>query len=478
MIEGKNLTEGSLAKNLISMALPLMLSNFIQVVYNLTDTYWLGQMAEGATEAVAITGICFPLVFFFSSFGHGFAVASTALVSRFRGQQNELAIRQTLGQLTIIMLGFMAAFFCVAVFFLETFLGFLNTPAAILPMAVTYIGIIMLGMGFMFAFFSFQSFSVGLGDTLSPMYINIISVVANIILDPILIYGLNGFPQMGIKGAAIATLFSRILAVVIAIVVMFVKFRKLIPEPKFFIPNLKLQKTIFSIAVPSSMAMTTTSFGFIFMQSLVNSLGTSIISAHAIGNRLVNFIMMPPMGISSALATIVGQNLGAGKVKRAVKSFHVALVMSMIIMTCGSSILWFFGDSITSIFLADKTVVGFSNEMLKINSIAVWIFGFLFMFWGVFNGSGHTRPVMIIDFFRLWVIRLPLAYLLCGYFVSRYTGDNSWLIKIINWTATILGEKSYTGLWWPMIVSNFISVLIAFYIYSKGTWKKALATQD
>jgi Na+-driven multidrug efflux pump len=220
------------------------------------------------------------------------------------------------------------------------------------------------------------------------------------------------------------------------------------------------------------MAQTTTSLGFVVMQGLVNSFGTAVMSAHAIGTRFVNFIMMPPMGISNALAGIIGQNLGAKKPDRAIKSFHISLGLSMAIMTTGSLLIYFQGDRLSSLFINDPEVIGLANEMLKINSIAVWFFGFLFMFWGVFNGSGHTRPVMVADILRLWLIRLPMAYLLSGYFCSMAQDWPNFLRRFVEWSASILKDMPYTSLWWPMIFSNVSAVLMATWIYRRKTWLK------
>jgi putative MATE family efflux protein len=472
MTQGRDLTSGSLLWNLVAMSVPIMLSNFIQVVYNLTDTYFLGQMSDKATEAVAITGLAFPLIFLFASFGQGLAVATTALVSRYKGQGRPEKIKHVLGQTWFLNLIFLSFLVLVTVFGIRPMLDLLQTPAAIVENAQTYIQLIMFGVVMMFIFFIYQSFAVAIGDTISPMVINVISVLINVFLDPILIYGLAGAPAMGVRGAGTATLLARIFTVAMAGYYMFRRYRDFIPELADFFPNFTSIRKILGIAIPSSMAQTTTSLGFVVMQGLVNSFGTAVMSAHAIGTRFVNFIMMPPMGISNALAGIIGQNLGAKKPDRAIKSFHISLGLSMAIMTTGSLLIYFQGDRLSSLFINDPEVIGLANEMLKINSIAVWFFGFLFMFWGVFNGSGHTRPVMVADILRLWLIRLPMAYLLSGYFCSMAQDWPNFLRRFVEWSASILKDMPYTSLWWPMIFSNVSAVLMATWIYRRKTWLK------
>lgn len=474
MTQGRDLTSGSMLWNLVFMAVPIMLSNFIQVVYNLTDTFFLGQLENGATEAVAVTGLAFPIIFLLASLGQGLAVATTALVSRYKGQGELNQIRLVLGQTWVLNLVFLSFLVLIASTAVAPILEMLHTPGEIVVQAQVYIRLILFGLVMMFIFFIFQSFAVAVGDSISPMIINIVSVLINIALDPILIYGLAGFPALGVKGAGIATLVARCCTVFMAAYCMLRYFRGYIPSLSDFKPDWSRIKTILSIAVPSSMAQTTTSLGFVVMQGLVNSFGTAVITANAVGSRFVNFIMMPPMGISNALAGIIGQNLGAGKPERAIKSFHIALAMVISIMTLGSLILYHRGDHLTAIFVNDPQVIGYANEMLKINSIAVWFFGFLFVFWGVFNGSGHTRPVMIADILRLWLVRLPMAYLLSGYFCRSQIEFPGWLQSFLQQSAAILADNPYTALWWPMIFSNLLAALMATWIYRRKTWLKPI----
>ena len=467
---GRDLTSGSMFWNLVIMSVPIMFSNFIQVVYNLTDTYFLGQLEVGGTQAVAVTGLAFPIVFLLASIGQGLAVATTALVSRYRGRGEMEKVNVVLGQTWILNMLFLAFLIFVAMVGIRPLLDLLQTPAEIIENAQQYIQLIMFGMVMMFIFFIFQSFAVGIGDSISPMVINAISVLINVALDPVMIYGLAGCPAMGVMGAGLATLIARIFTVLMATFCMIRYYRGFIPRIIDLKPDFQRIKGILKIAIPASLSHVTTSLGFVVMQGLVNSFGTAVITANAIGNRFVNFIMMPPMGISSALSSIVGQNLGAGKPDRAIKTFHLALGTVVGIMTVGSLIIFHRGDQLTAFFVRDPEVISLSCEMLKINSIAVWFFGFLFAFWGVFYGSGHTRPVMIADILRLWLVRLPMAYILSGYFVGRSVAWPLWLQEFLQKSALILADKPYTALWWPMIFSNVSAALMAAWIYRKKTW--------
>lgn len=475
---GLDLTRGNLLRNLIKLSLPIMLSNFMQTFYNLTDTFWLGKLGEEARNAVSVAGLAFPLVFFISSFGFGFMIAGTSLTSQYKGANKPEKIKELVGQFLIILVLFSALFLTAGLLFLDKILKILNTPTVIMGDARQYISVILIGMVFMFIFFVYQSFSHGLGDTVSPMKIQIISVLTNVVLDPFFIFGVAFFPRLEILGAAYATLFARILAAVFSIIFMYRKTRHIIPAFHEIIPRKYLLKKIFSISIPASLAQSMTSFGFLILQGFVNSFGTVVISTYSIGNRLIGFFMMPAMGISNALASVIGQNLGADKKERAEKSVSVAMKLVMAIMTTGCLIMFFFGAYLTKFFIDDPAVIEAGKRMFRIVAVAANIFGIMFVFMGVFNGSGHTKPAMLVNISRLWFFRIPLTYMLSGYLLNFSFFQRDIFVAIISKLSAPLSEHPYDALWWAMLISNILASTWAYLIYRKGRWKKARIHSD
>lgn len=470
---GMDLTKGNLLKNLLKLSLPIMFSNFLQTFYNLTDAFWLGKLGETARHAVSVAGLAFPLIFFLSSFGFGFVIAGTSLIAQYKGANRIEKMKEVVGQFVLIMIGFTILFIFIGLFFINDILRILQTPEVIFNLAKQYITIILIGMVFMFIFLSYQSFSHGLGDTISPMKIQIISVAINLVLDPFMIFGIGFFPRLETIGAAYATLFSRFIAAVIAIVFLFRKTPYIIPTLPDIKPAKDMLKRILSISIPASLAQSMTSFGFILLQGFVNSFGTIVMSAYAINNRIIGFFMMPAMGISNGLASIIGQNVGAQKINRAEKSVKVAVILVLVIMLTGCLLVFMFGGSITKFFINDPDVVSVGERMFKVTPIAAFLFSILFVFIGVFNGSGHTKPVMILNIGRLWLIRIPLVYILSGTVLSIPFVQKSFLQPLFYALSLPLSKYPYESLWWSMIVSNVICSFVAYIIYRKGTWKKA-----
>lgn len=470
--KGSDLTQGSIIRNLIKLALPIMLSNFMQTFYNLADTFWLGKMAENAKGAVSTAGIAFPLVWTLSSFGFGFAIAGTALVARYKGANKPEKIQESIGQFTLILVVFTAIFLVISMIFLPQIMKWLQVPEGIFDMAKVYMRIILGGMAFMFVFMFYQAIAHGLGDTVSPMKIQAISVITNVVLDPFMIFGIGFFPELGVRGAAIATFFSRFLAAFFAIFFLFKYSRGLIPQWSDLKPNFKVLGNILRISIPASVGHSVTSFGFLILQGFVNSFGTVVISTFSIGNRMTSLFMMPAMGISNALATVVGQNLGAEKIDRVHASLEKAFILVFSILGVGCSILYFFGADLTRLFIDDPAVIEVGTRMFKVTSLATFIFGVVFVFMGLFNGSGLTGATLRVNITRLWLFRIPLCYILSGRILEFDVIANSAIAPVLEKMAQPLAAFPYDALWWSMVFSNSVAGLWSLYIYKKGKWKR------
>jgi len=469
---GLDLTHGSIYKNMMKLALPIMLSNFMMTFYNLTDAFWLGKLGENAMNAVSVAGLTFPLIFFLSSFGIGFVVAGTALISQYKGAGTPEMMKKVVGQFVIILIVFSIIFLTFSFTFLDSILRLLYVPQEIFEVSKQYISYILVGVFFMFIFLTYQSFAHGLGDTISPMKIQIISVSLNVVLDPIFIFGIGFMPRMETVGAAQATLISRVVAAGLAIYFFKKKTNHIMPKIEDIKPDKKLLKRIFDISIPASVAHSITSFGFIILQGFVNTYGTLVISVFSIGNRMMGLFMMPAMGISNALATIVGQNLGAKKISRAVKSVKVGMILVLLIMLVGCSLLFFFGSTLTRFFINDPAIAGVGERMFKVVSFAALIFSVLFVFMGVFNGSGHTKPTMILNISRLWFLRIPLVFILSGKILEYAFIHDSFLNEVLTKLSIPLSTHSYDALWWSMLISNIFTTILAVIIYRQGKWKK------
>lgn len=440
-----DMTTGSVRGKLMLLAWPVMLSHLLQTFYNLADAFWLGKLGRQALTAPTITMHVFFIGF---SLAMGISAAGTTLVSQFKGAGDQKKATLVGGQLLFILTGIGLVLGVAGFFLTPQILNLLQTPADSWQMTYDYMRWIFTGFPLLFVFFVYQGISTGLGDTIGPMQVNLIAVVVNVILDPVLIFGLGPFPEMGVVGAAVATVFSRALASGIGMHRLFKGSNGMRIEAADLKPDRLMIKKIMKIGLPVSMGQLATSLGFTFMIGIVNSFGSAVTAAFGVGNRIIHMAMVPAFGLSQANATAVGQNLGAGNVERAEKSSRTALLLIGMILLPMALGMFFFGADIARVFVNDPEVIQLGRIMFRITTPSVFVFGFLLVLLGSFQGSGYTMPVMVLNMTRLWVLRIPGAYLLA------YTFGMGPL-----------------GIWWSMFISNTVVTIAGWLWFRKGTWK-------
>ena len=440
------MTTGSVRSKLLLLAWPVMLSHLLQTFYNLADAFWLGKLGRQALVAPTIT---MHVVFLGFALAMGLGAAGTTLVSQYKGAGKEEMANRVAGQLLTLLTGIGLVLGVTGFLLTPYLLRLLQTPPDAWQMTYDYMRWIFAGIPLLFAFMVYQGVSTGLGDTVGPMQVNLISVILNVILDPILIFGLGPIPAMGVVGAAIATVFCRAIASIIGVVRLFRSkngFRINVSDMKLDLPTVR---KILKIGMPVGKGQMGTSLGFTVMIGIVNSFGSAVTAAFGVGNRIIHIAMVPAMGLSQANATAVGQNLGTGNVKRAEKSVKSSLLLIGAILLPITVSMFFFGGDIAGAFVKDQTVIDLGRTMFKITTPSVFVFGFLQVIMGSFQGSGHTVPVMVLNMSRLWVLRIPLAYIL-AYTVGMGT----------------------MGIWWAMFISNTVIALSGWLWFYSGSWKK------
>lgn len=433
---------GKMAKVILLLSGPIMLNNLIQTIYNLTDTLWVSKI--GDIQVAAITFV-WPVIFFMMSLGMGVSIAGTALISQYIGSNSLDDATDVAGQ--VISFSFLLSLLLGSI-------GALLSPKIVSAMggsgelyynAVNYLKIMFLGMPTMFLFFSFNAIMQGQGDTVTPMKLGATSVTLNIILDPIFIFVFN----LGISGAAIATVISRGLFALIAIFRLFSSENGIKLTKNHLHINKSVLKKIIKIGLPSSIGQSTAALGFTILNVFIYSFGESTMAAFGIGNRINSLILMPAMGIGNALATIVGQNIGANNVKRAKEAVKTSAILSTIFLAAGGILIFSIADNVVDLFANSTEVLEQGTYYLKLITLALPLMGFFQIFIGTFQGSGHTILAMIIMAGRLWGLRIPLILIFKNY--------------------TNLGEKS---VWFAMVLSNAIICLIGFAIYLTGRCQK------
>ncbi|MCH4890024.1 MATE family efflux transporter [Acidaminobacter sp. JC074] len=434
--------KGSVSKAVLLLALPIMANNLIQTFYNLTDTYFVSKL--GTTQMAAMQFI-FSLVFFMMSIGMGLSIGGLALISQYVGSGNKNDAKKTAGQLLTLALIASLVVGSLGALLSRNIVSLMGAEGDLLNYASTYLRIMFLGAPTMFITFAFNGIKQGEGDTLTPMILSGLSVVLNIILDPIFIFVLD----LGIAGAAYATVLSRGIFNVISLFILFgpkhntlgIEKNDLKLNSQYFVPIIK-------IGFPAALGQSMTSLGFTVLNVFILSFGEAILTAFAIGNRISSIIFMPAMGISGALTTIVGQNIGADNYKRANEAFLKSVGIASAIMVVGAVIMFMFTDQLIGVFSDDPYIIEEGSFYLKMILITIPLFGFFNCLTGLFQGSGHTVSAMVLNVGRLWGLRVPMLM----------------LIQMYN-----INNPDY--IWYAMIISNTVICFIGLLMYLSGRWK-------
>lgn len=447
-----DILNGPIASTIFKLAWPIMIGNTMQVVYNLADTFWLGKLGA---EAVAALSVGFPLIFLMVSIGAGLTIAGTTLVAQYMGAGDEVMTNKVTGQIFLVVGSISVVLAGFGVYFNKVVLQLMGAPANILGDATAYLNIIFAGIPFMFAFFIFSALLRGYGDTKTPMKLMIFSTILNIIIDPILIFGVGTIPQLGVRGAAFATIFSRAIAGFIGLYILFKGKKGLTLSLKALKPNFKVIKKILVIGFPSAAEQSVIALGMTFLMSIVSQFGTLVVAAYGIGTRILSVVMLPSRGFATATTTMVGQNLGAEKINRAEKSAWISTGIILVVLTLLALVFNLFPRTIISIFNSNPEVIEIGVSFLRIVGFSFGFLGVRFILGGSFRGAGNTVIAMILAIIALWGIRLPLA---------QYLSIN------LEWGTN--------GIWWGMFLSNFITAIIAAFWFKRGGWKERVVKDE
>lgn len=434
---------GSLTRAILTLALPIMLNNLIGTFYNLGDAYWVSRI--GDIEVAAINFV-WPVTFLTQSIVLGVCIAGGSIIAQYIGASKYDAAQETVQQLYIFSMFFGIFAALIGWIFTPVVMHLMNASGELFNNCVAYLRIIFLQMPFLFLMNIYFSVNQAQGDTMTPTIVNGSSAVLNIVLDPIFIFVFD----MGIEGAAIATVLSNVPFTVYGIFQLSRSNKPLQLQPFNFSIKPDRLFDLIRIGIPSSIGNASVALGFMIMQTFIVGYGDFTVAAVGIGNRLNSLAFMPAIGIGAALSTIVGQNLGANNLKRIHRAFRISLLWSFLFLCLTGSILWFFSTDLVRIFSSTPEVLSVGSYYLKILAITTWSISFFNCSIGLFNGSGHTTHSMLIESVRLWGIRIPLIIAMAQ-------------IPSLN-------EK---GILYAIGISNIISGVLAFSLTFTGVWKKA-----
>lgn len=435
-------------KQILLLAWPVMITQILNLLYNLFDAFWLGNL-EGATTVAAIQ-ISWPIFGMLIAVGYGFSTAAVSLVSQYNGADMKENINFVSSQIILITFLISLPLAIIGYLATPTLVYSLGVDPLVAEEAIKYIKIIFLGLPFIFITICADGIFRGNRQMVLSMVIIGISVLLNILLDPFFIEGYYFFPRLGISGAAIATIIAYAFSSFLFLLYLFLGRRGIKISIRYMVPNLKKITKILKIGVPASIGYGGSSLGFFFLMYIIAMVpnATIALAAYGIGDRLMYMILIISLGIAAASSTLVGEALGENSIEKAKKIVRKALTTSFIMTILFVIVTAIFRTELIGLFLYDEAVILEGSLYIIIFSIGMPFFAIFNIVDGVFAGSGHNIPMMICEIMRLILLRIPLSYIL-GISLG-------------------LGSK---GIWISMTISNIIAALLGLALLSSDIWK-------
>lgn len=441
-----DLTQGSINRAIVLLSVPMIIEMLGESVFALVDTYFVNMISNEAFNTVILTENVATIIY---SLGIGISIAASAMVARRIGEKNPDAAAKAAAQAIILTILVSIIISFVGIFFAEDILRAMKADEKVIAIGVPYTQILLGSNIVIMLLFILNGIFRGAGDASMAMRSLWIANLINIVLDPLLIFGVGPFPELGLTGAAIATMIGRGTGVAFQLYILFNGKRLIQLSRAYFTPNPETIRKIVGIATTGTGQFLISSASWIFLMRLVAELGTVAVSGYGLAIKIIIFTILPAWGISNAAATLLGQNLGAEQPERAETSVWRAAYLNAAFMFTVSIFYFIFAEQLMTIFTTDAEVISIGARSLKIFSIGYVFFGIGMTINNSFGGAGDTRTPTVINFITFWLIQIPLAY---------------FFVKNLGW--------KIDGVLWAVVLSEMILTLMCIVIFRQGKWKK------
>ncbi|WP_105181101.1 MATE family efflux transporter [Pseudoalteromonas sp. T1lg21] len=444
---------GSISKALLKLGIPIILINILQSAYQLTDAFWVGRLGA---EQVAAVSVSMPVTFLVIAIGSGLAMAGAILSAQYMGAGQQDKVNHVAAQ-TMLMVTLTASMLGLAGYVLSPyFLTLLGVEEQVFGDALKFMHVSFIGVVFVFIYAMFQALMRGIGQTKVPLYIVSGTVLLNFVLDPLLIFGFGNFSGFGVMGAALATLITQSLAAAIGVWVFLRGRHGIQLKLSSFKPDWQYMKQAFFLGAPGSVELSARAFGLIIMSFLVASFGTHTIASYGVGSNILQMVMIPAMGLSMAVSTLVGQNMGAGNPQRAAQITRLASLWGLLGLTSVGVIAYLFAEYLVAFFIPDdESVIAGGAEFIRVMCLTWGGIGVQLCVVAAFRASGNMLNAMVVSLLSQCVIQFPAAYIL-----SKHTS---------------LGPQ---GIWYSFAITNVLVAIITYLWFAAGRWQRTQLTKE
>ena len=441
----EDFTEGGLSRAIVLLAVPMVLEMVMESVFAICDVFFVSRLGANAVATVGLTESLLTLVF---SLAIGLSMGTTALVARRTGERDPEGAGVAGAQ--AILIGLLASLVLGGIGILTgpAALSLLGASEEVLAIGSGYARILLGGCGTVMLLFIINAVFRGAGDAAVAMRVLWLANLINLILDPCLIFGLGPFPELGVAGAAVATTIGR----GVGVVYQFWVLARGTSRIRIGLSEIRLatgvMRTLLRVSLGGIFQVLVATCSWVALVRIIALFGSTAVAGYTIAIRVVIFSILPAWGMANAAATLVGQNLGAGKPDRAERSAWLTGLYNMVFLGCIAVLFLMFGSSIIGLFSQDPGVLAIGVECLRIIS-----YGYLFYALGMvvvqaFNGAGDTTTPSFINFFCYWLFQIPLAY---------------WL--------AVSSELGPQGVFWAIAIAEAMITLVGATLFRLGRWK-------
>ncbi len=458
----RDFTSGSIGLAIFLLAVPMILEMLMESVFAIVDIYFVGHLGA---DSVAVVGLTESMLAIIYAVAFGLSIGATATIARRTGEKDAEGAAQNAAHAIYLGLGVSILMSVVGIIFAPTFLSLLDAEPQVIELGTTFTRT-MLGGNFVIVFlFLLNAIFRGAGDAAVAMRVLFLANLLNIFLAPCFIYGADIFaflgidapqiildnwifPRLGVTGAAVGTTIGRGCGVLFAAWYLFRRSGRITIRRGHWRFNRTIMSNLLKVTAPAVLQWTIGTASWSVLVRVVAGFGSEAIAGYVIGLRVIMFALLPAVGLSNAAATLVGQNLGAGKPERAEKSVWRAAFINAAVLGSVSVLFLFFSNRIVGVFTDDAKVLIYGTNCLHIVA-----YGFIFYAFGMvlessFNGAGDTWTPTVLNLFIFWLFEIPLAYVLAYRFG--------------------LGTS---GVFWAITVAFSLLAIVSAIIFNRGKWK-------